>query len=181
MNTTFKNRISRIYHEEKDRLLIFIKSRISRMEDAEDILQDVFLSTLAGVSVTEPVENIAAWLYVSARNRIIDFYRKKREKPVSLNDSDTASLSLASLMTESRMNPENRLMTKVLAEALSEAIECLPESQRQVVVQQMIEGFTFQEISERTGDSINTLLARKRYAVQTLRKALKECRDWLQD
>lgn len=173
MNTKTGHRIERIFQDEKDRLFNFIRQKVDRTEDAEDILQDVFLKTLSGYSVTEPIENLAGWLFVSARNRIVDFYRKRKHPQISLNREET-SATLESLMSETRINPETEYLRGLLSETISEAIESLPEKQRQIIIWQMIEGYTFQEISDRTGESINTLLSRKRYAIQTLRKVLHE-------
>ena len=175
-----KKKIGHVFQEEKDRLLAFIRSRINRFEDSEDILQDVFLHTLNGISITEPIENLAGWLYVSARNRIIDYYRKKGRRQIRFDDNMT-SVSLDSLISENHLHPETRFFRQLLADTISEAIETLPKNQKQVILWQMIEGRTFQEIAEMTGESINTLISRKRYAVQSLRKILKELHDFLPD
>jgi len=180
MNNEIKNRVTRIFEEEKEKLLIFIRRKISRTEDAEDILQDVFFNTLRGYSVTEPIENLTGWLYISARNRIIDFYRRRKQQHISLDDTEQA-VTLESLVRERHLNPETFFFHRLLADTLSEAIEALPEKQQQIVILQMIEGRTFQEISEATGESINTLLSRKRYAVQRLRKVLKDIDDILHE
>jgi RNA polymerase sigma factor (sigma-70 family) len=175
METELKNNIGRIFQEEKDRLLFYIRQKVTRLEDAEDILQDIFFQTMRGYSVTEPIENLLGWLFTAARNRIVDYYRRKNRQPVSLEDD---SINLRSL-AEDYLNPEDQLINQSLADALCEAIEMLPDKQQQIVVWQMIEGRSFQEISSMTGESINTLLSRKRYAVQTLRKKLNDFKNLL--
>ena len=175
MEADLKNNISRIFKEEKGRLLSYISQKVTRHEDAEDILQDIFFQTMHGYSVIEPVENLLGWLFTTARNRIVDYYRKKNRRPVILGDD---SINLRSLAAD-YLNPEDQLINQSLADTLSDAIEMLPEKQQQIVVWQMIEGRSFQEISEMTGESINTLLSRKRYAVQTLRKNLNDFKNML--
>jgi RNA polymerase sigma factor (sigma-70 family) len=180
MDTQHKEKIGRIFHEEKERLFHFIRQKVNGTEDAEDILQDIFLKTLSGYSVTEPIENLAGWLYVSARNRIIDFYRTRKYSR-RLLDQKEASTTLESLVVETHLNPETAFFRQLVVDTVSEAIESLPEKQREVVIWQMIEGRTFQEISEMTGESINTLLSRKRYAIQRLRLLLYEIKTMLNE
>ncbi|MBN2105707.1 sigma-70 family RNA polymerase sigma factor [bacterium] len=180
MNTETKHKIGKIFQEEKERLLNFIRQKVNRTEDAEDILQDIFLQTLRGYSITEPIENLAGWLYVSARNRIIDFYRKRKHPHLSL-DQQVDSATLESLISETHLNPETEFFRQLVADTIAEAIASLPEKQHQVVVWQMIEGRTFQEISDMTGESINTLLSRKRYAIQILRTILYEIKTLLNE
>jgi RNA polymerase sigma factor (sigma-70 family) len=175
METDLKINIGRVFQEEKERLLAYIRQRVTRFEDAEDILQDIFFQTMRGYSVTGPVENLLGWLFTAARNRIVDYYRRKNRRSISLGDD---SINLRSLAGD-LMNPEDLLINQSLADALSEAIEMLPDKQQQIVVWQMIEGRSFQEISSMTGESINTLLSRKRYAVQTLRKKLNDFKNLL--
>lgn len=170
MEADLKNSIGRIFQEEKERLLSYIRQKVGRYEDAEDILQDIFFQTMRGYSVTEPVENLLGWLFTAARNRIVDYYRRKNRQPVSFANDSVNLRSLAG----NHLNPEDQLSNQLLADALGNAIEQLPEKQQQIVIWQMIEGHSFQEISEMTGESINTLLSRKRYAVQTLRKNLND-------
>ena len=88
---------------------------------------------------------------------------------------------MQSLIIESHLNPETQFFRQLVADTIGDAIESLPEKQQQIAVWQMIEGRTFQEISEMTGESINTLLSRKRYAVQTLRKVLQEINNLLNE
>jgi RNA polymerase sigma factor (sigma-70 family) len=178
MSVEIRKKLGRIFDEEKDRLLSFIRQRVNRIEDAEDILQDVFFLALNGYSVTSPIENLAGWLYVSAKNRIIDLYRRRSRNPVG-SEADKATLE--SLIAGAGFNPEKQLFRNAISEALSEAIETLPARQQQIVVWQMIEGRSFREISEHTGEPLGTLLSRKRNAVRTLRKHLHDLKEILDE
>ena len=171
--------IGKVYKTEKSRLLAFIRSKVSSQEDAEDILQDVFYHTLEGVSVTDQIDNVLAWLYTAARNRIIDWYRKRRLRTVSMEDMEQYGLD--DLIADSGLHPERSYYRNMVAEALIESIEALPEEQRMVFVAQELEGMTFKEIAEITGESINTLISRKRYAVHYLRKQLQEIKTMLDE
>ena len=171
--------IGKVYKREKSRLLAFIRSRVSNREDAEDILQDVFYHTLQGVSVTDQIDNVLGWLYTAARNRIIDWYRKKRLRTVPLDDME--KYGIEDLIADSGLHPEQSYYRNVITEALIESVEALPEEQRMVFVLQELEGMTFKEIAETTGESINTLISRKRYAVLYLRKQLQEIKSMLDE
>ncbi|MBN1255203.1 MAG: RNA polymerase sigma factor [Deltaproteobacteria bacterium] len=171
--------IAKVYKEEKSRLLAYIRSRVSTREDAEDILQDVFYHTLQGISVTDQIDNVLGWLYTAARNKIIDWYRKKRLRTVPIEDVEKCGIE--DLIADSGLHPEHAYYRNLITEALIESVEALPEEQRMVFVLQELEEMTFKEIAEMTGESINTLISRKRYAVLYLRKQLQEIKNMLDE
>jgi len=148
---------------------------MNNKEEAEDLLQDVFFQAVRAASVTDPIENVVGWLYTIARNRIIDLYRRKTIT-VSLQQ-ETEDTSLEELLKDSGIDIEKDLIRTTVMDALIEALEELPNEQRDAFIRQTIEGKTFREISEETGTPLNTLIARKRYAVQFLRKRLHELKD----
>jgi RNA polymerase sigma factor (sigma-70 family) len=177
-------KLERAYRDERGGLLAFIRSKIDDAEEAEDILQEVFMQATRSLNVTAPIENLMAWLYRAAKNRIIDWYRKKRYRFVSIHGTDNGTeekATIEDLLADSGIDLEKGLIRSLVMEAIAEAIEELPETQREVFILQAVEGKTFREISASTGTSINTLLARKRYAVQFLRKRLKDMKEILQD
>jgi len=176
MEAVLQQNLAGTVRRERRNLLRYIRSRISNNEDAEDILQDVLLQAVRSLSVTEPIEDMLGWLYTAARNRVIDWYRRRRLKTVSLDSADDR-VSLQELIAASGIDVERDVIRGAVMESLLESLEELPAPQREVFVEQAMEGRTFREIAERTGTSINTLLARKRYAVQFLRKRLADMRD----
>ncbi|MBC8124418.1 MAG: RNA polymerase sigma factor, partial [Candidatus Kapabacteria bacterium] len=155
-------------------------------EEAEDILQDVFANVLAASKdVNKPIDNLASWVFTSVRNRIIDSYRKKRTD--SFADLGTAEQKdegmdhVERFLGDFSYNPEHDLVRKTIWEAVVEGLEQLPAEQKWVFVKNEFEGVSFREMSEETGVNINTLLARKRYAVLFLRKKLQELYDTVND
>ena len=168
-------RLEKVYRSERTSLLGFIRSRTRDLEEAEDLLQDVFFQAIRAASVTEPIENIVGWLYTIARNKIIDRYRRKRAT-VSLQQ-EKEDLTLEDLLADSGIDIEKEMIRRAVMDTLIEALEELPPEQRNAFVQQAIEGRTFREISEQSGVPLNTLIARKRYAVQFLRKRLHGLRE----
>ncbi len=157
------------------RLFYFIRGRVNTNEDAEDILQDVWYQ-FSKLMNTEPIQQTSAWLYRVARNRIIDKYR--RHLPIAIgtedlftDDDETEFNFREILLTET---PETEHLRNFFWEQLFSALNELPEEQKQVFVWHELEDISFNEISERTGEKINTLISRKRYAVLHLRKRLEQ-------
>lgn len=164
---------------EKGRLLSFIRNRVSSVEEAEDILQDVFYQFVAGFESIESLDRVTSWLFQVARNKIIDRYRKDAARPQRTDfgsrsgSDDDAPLTLQEILPDLGNTPEDALFREVLWDAIMEALDDLPADQRQIFIQNEMEERGFREISEETGVSINTLLSRKRYAIIALRKKLQ--------
>lgn len=170
--------LERSYKQQSHRLLNYIRSKVGNLEDAEDILHDVFVKAVNGFNLTEPIDNMASWLFTIAKNKIVDWYRKKRLKTVSLYQ-EIQDISLIDLIKDEGIDIEQEMIKNIVLEAIFEALEELPVKQKQVFYLQALEGKTFKEIARITKTSINTLLARKRYAVQFLRERLKEIKQML--
>ena len=167
--------IERAAGAERKRLLDFIRRRVRTEEDAEDILQDVFYQLATSYSVTEPIEKITSWLFTVARNRIIDWYRKKRPESLPGSGGDPAvPINLEDILYDPKQNPDRVYARSLVWTELADALDELPEEQREVFVLHELEGKSFKEIVELTGEPLNTLLSRKRYAVLHLRERLQE-------
>ncbi len=172
--------ISQAMAKDGTRLRRFIRKRVADAGDAEDILQEVFFELVSAYRLMEPVEQVSAWLFRVARNRITDMFRKK--KPELLQDAiavadDGDELTLEDMLPSSEAGPEAEYARNVLIDALEEAIDELPEEQREVFVAHELMGRSFKELSEESGVSMNTLLSRKRYAVLRLRERLETIHD----
>lgn len=166
-----------IFGRYRRQLLAFIARR-APADEAEDILQEVFLRFVQA-DAASPIEQVAAWLFRTARNRIIDRLRKRREETLpaarQAPDDDTGLVSeITALLTDDRESPEMEYLRKLVWEELEKALDELPEAQRDIFWLTEIEGFSFRELAEDTGISVNTLLARKHYAVRHLRKRLAD-------
>ncbi len=171
--------ISAVVVRERSRLGNFIRKRIGNPEEAEDILQDVFYEFVEEYRLPESIEQASAWLFRVARNRIIDRFRKKKEVPISeTGDEEDYRLDLA--LPSPDAGPEAEYARAVLLDALRQALDELPEAQREVFVEHELEGRSFKGIAAQSGVAINTLLARKRYAVLHLREQLQAVYDELE-
>ncbi|HEX3025442.1 MAG TPA: sigma-70 family RNA polymerase sigma factor [Chitinophagaceae bacterium] len=174
-----KRNITAVINDYSKRLLGFIRKRVSNDADAEDILQDVFYQFIGN---TQPIEQLTGWLFTVARNKITD--RKRKHKPELLDDvynvaEDEEMLNWTELFFDADNNPETDYLRSLFWEALNNALNELPEDQKNVFVLHELEGIPFTKISEQTGASVNTLLSRKRYAVLHLRERLQTLRDEL--
>jgi len=173
-------RITDAVKQEQSRLRNFIRRRVPDSRDAEDILQDVFSELVEANRLLMPIDHLTGWLFRVARNRITDLFRKKR--PESLNEAinnEDESLTLEDLLPSPDAGPEGLYVRGVLLEELEDALDELPEEQREVFVGHEIEGRSFKEMAAESGVSVNTLLSRKRYAVQHLRQKLQGIYDEL--
>ena len=175
-------RISEVVEREHSRLRSFIRRRVPDPRDAEDILQDVFYELVEANRLLMPIEHVTGWLFRVARNRIVDFFRKKRSESFGdtavARDDDADDLpAFEDLLPSPDSGPEALYARNVLLHELELAVDELPEEQRKVFVAHELEGRSFKEIAAETGVSVNTLLSRKRYAVLHLRQRLQNIYD----
>ncbi len=169
-------RISEAIEREKPRLRNFIRKRVADQSDAEDILQEVFYELVEAYRMMKPVEQMTAWLFRVARNRIADLFRSKKwaasgDPAVRTEDGD--EIQWEDLLPSPDAGPESSYARSVLLEELDAALDELPEEQREVFLAHEFLGYSFKELAEQTGVSVNTLLSRKRYAVLHLRERLE--------
>jgi len=169
---------------ERSRLANFIRRRVRDQTDAEDILQDVFYEFVEAYRLPAPIEHASAWLFHVARHRIVDRFRKKKEQALvdtgEPDDDDERELRLDLALPALDVGPEAAYARSVLLKALQQALDELPENQRDVFVAHELEGSSFKAMAASSGVAVNTLLARKRYAVLYLRARLQPVYDELE-
>ena len=178
-----KMNIPEIVKAYSSRLAGFIHKRVNRVEDAEDIIQDVFYQLTEADRLMKPIDEIAAWLFTVARNRITDHYRKKKPDLLmeyySDEEEDSALEELGELMTGNNDTPESIYIRSLVWEELTHALADLPPGQREVFEMTEMKGLSFKKIAQLTGEPVNTLISRKRYAVLYLRERLRILYDEL--
>ncbi|WP_423762538.1 RNA polymerase sigma factor [Burkholderia sp. NLJ2] len=168
---------------ERPRLRNFIRRRVINPDEAEDILQDVFEELVETWRLPAPVEQVGAWLFRVARNRIVDRFRKKKEVPLPEaldTDDGEGAYRLDLALPSPDSGPDAAYARTTLLDTLRAALDELPENQREVFIAHELDGVSFKEMATATGVSVNTLLARKRYAVLHLRKRLQSSYDDLE-
>jgi RNA polymerase sigma factor (sigma-70 family) len=174
--------IAHAFEQERGRLRNFIRRRVADPGDAEDILQDVFYELVQAARLVQPIEQVGAWLFRVARNRITDLLRRKQvrqdaELPQIAGEDDDEATQLADLLPSDSEGPDAAFARRLLIEELDAALDELPVEQRDVFIAHELDGISFKELSARTGVGVNTLLARKRYAVLHLRSRLQAIHD----
>jgi|SRR5215470_14451944 len=178
-------RVSEAIEREQSRLRSFIRKRVPDQGDAEDVLQDVFYELVEAYRLMKPIEQVTAWLYKVARNRITDLFRnKQREIPANepaVGAEDGQYLQWEDLLPSPDAGPESAYARGVLLDELDAALDELPEEQREVFIGHELVGHSFKELAAQTGVSVNTLLSRKHYAVLHLRRRLQSIYDELKE
>ena len=172
--------ISEAIQREQPRLRNFIRRRVADQGDAEDILQDVFYELVEAYRMLKPVEQVTAWLFRVARNRITDLFRSKQREGAKDTTTLTESgeeLQWEDLLPSPDAGPEAVYARSVLIDEMEAALDELPAEQREVFVAHELMGHSFKEIAAETGLSVNTLLSRKHYAVLYLRQRLQAIYD----
>jgi RNA polymerase sigma factor (sigma-70 family) len=172
--------ISDVVKREQSRLRNFIRRRVPDPLDAEDILQEVFYRLVEANRLLMPIEHVTGWLFRVARNRITDLFRKKEPEnfsEIEPVDEGNGLLQFEDLLPSPDAGPEAIYARRVLLDEMEQALDELPQEQRAVFVAHEFEGRSFKELSAATGESVNTLLSRKRYAVLHLRERLRRVYD----
>ena len=156
------------------KLFGFVRDKVKSTEDAEDILQDVWVQ-LSNLSDIGDLENVSAWLYEVARNKITDKSRKKKNlalEDYSYENEEGEFNFKEILLLDDNNNPELAFFKEIFWKEFQIAINELPENQREVFLLNEMEDMTLQQIADQKGENIKTIISRKGYAVKHLRNKL---------
>jgi RNA polymerase sigma factor (sigma-70 family) len=168
--------IAQAMERDGSRLRNYIRKHVLDREATEDILQEVFVELVEAYRLLKPIEQVSAWLFRVAKNRIIDRFRGRKLESLTApeyGEADDVPMSLEDLLPSSDSGPEAAYARSVLLDEIEEVLEEMPEEQRSVFIAHEWEGLSFKELSAETGVSVNTLLSRKHYAVLHLRSRLQ--------
>jgi RNA polymerase sigma factor (sigma-70 family) len=174
-NSEAHRRLTRAYESERPRFLARLRAAGRTLEEAEDLVHDVYAETMERLPLVSGIRNLPAWINSLFTRRLIDAWRHERVRAAS-GETDVAEDTLREIIAGTGLDPEDGFVRASLVDALNDALRALPPAQRLVVEAQVFGGLTFREIAEQTGESIDTLTARKRYALHNLSRAL---RDWI--
>lgn len=175
---TQKLNITQVIRDYGKRLKAFIHKRVRSLEDSEDILQEVYFQLAEADRMMKPIDQISGWLFTVARSRIADLYRKKKSSRFSDmlfdDDDDTRMDELGMVLADlDNGNPEELYLQSLIRDEFEQALSELPPEQKLVFEMNELLDIPFKDISEQTGEPLNTLISRKRYAVLYLRKRLQ--------
>jgi RNA polymerase sigma factor (sigma-70 family) len=172
--------ISDVIAKERSRLRNFIRRRVPDPADVDDLLQEVFFELVQANRLLMPIDHVTGWLFRVARNRITDLFRKKKPQAftdAALEDEDGELLRIDDLLPSPDDGPDALYLRHMVFEEMKVALSELPAEQREVFIAHEIEGRSFKELASESGINMNTLLARKRYAVLHLRQRLQSIHD----
>jgi len=166
---------------ESGRLGRFIRQRVADPGEAEDILQDVFFDLVEAWRLPEPIEQVGAWLFRVARNRIVDRFRKQRELPLAAvatpHDDDAEACWLDDALPAADGGPEAAHLRRLWLDTMAAGLDELPAGPRDTFIAHEIDGRSFKELATASGVPLNTLLGWKRQAVLHLRERLRPLYD----
>jgi RNA polymerase sigma factor (sigma-70 family) len=172
-----QRRLESAYASEKPRLLARLRAAGRTLEEAEDLIQDVYAETWERLPLIAGIRNLPAWINALFTRRLIDAWRHDRVRTAA-GETDVAEETLREIISGVGLDPQDGFVRDSLMDALDDALRALPAAQRRVVEAQVFGGLTFRELAEATGESIDTLTARKRYALRSLSRAL---RHWIEE
>lgn len=175
LETKSVKRLEKAYKSERKNLVARLRAAGRSLEEAEDLVHDVYAETLERLPIISGIRNLSAWIRSLFKRRVIDAWRKKQVRKAS-GEIDVAEETLREIISGAGFDPLESYVRENLVDALNDALHVLPVDQRKVLEAQVFGGMTFREISEKTGESIDTLTARKRYAIKKLSRAL---RHWI--
>ena len=174
-----KKDIESTVKKNQGKLLGFIRNRVSSNEDAEDILQEVWYQLSRIINLDE-IENLTAWLYRVTRNKITDWYKKS--KTVTAEEGlfeGEEGIILKNVLFGDYETPEDKMFKDLFWDELMKGLDELPANQRDVFIQNELEGVKLREIAEKSNENIKTIISRKQYAVKHLRSILRDLYDEL--
>jgi len=168
-----ENALSILIKKHQSKIYGFIYSKMPDRDVADDIFQDTFIKvikTLKSNSYNEEGKFLP-WVMRISHNLIVDHFRKNKKMPML---RETEEFSIFSILTDSSLNAEGRIITDVIEKDLQKIILGLPDDQKEVLMMRIYQDLSFNEIADLTGVSINTALGRMRYALMNLRKIIEK-------
>jgi len=174
--------LSILFQRHRKGIYNFILRFFGKAEIAEDLFQDAFIKLIKNASRYENRTKFTTWMYTIVRNLCIDEYRKlKVRKVVSLEDEvklrkqgdGHEDKKRQDYIADDKPIADERLIFEERSYYVTKAAERLPQEQREVLYLREKQDMSFQEIAEITGESVNTVKSRMRYALENIRKELK--------
>jgi RNA polymerase sigma factor (sigma-70 family) len=174
-NSDAHQRLEKAYRSEKPRFMARLRAAGRTLEEAEDLIHDVYAETMERLHLVAGIRNLPAWINSLFTRRLIDAWRHERVRAAS-GETDVTEETLREIIAGAGFDPQDGFVRESLVDAVNDALRALPPAQRKVVEAQVFGGMSFQQIADATGESIDTLTARKRYALRNLSRAL---RHWI--
>jgi len=151
----------------------FVYRYVGNGEAAEDITQEVFVKVWRNLKKFDQNKSFKTWIFHIAKNTSFDFLKKKKAIPFSEFENEEGENKLIEKLADPTPLPSKLLEQVGIEEMLNVAINQLASKYRMVLFLRCNDHFTFREIAETLGESINTIKTRYRRGIAILRKLLK--------
>ena len=158
--------VAEIYSQFHQSLLSFIKSKVRSREDAEDILQNVFIRISKNVNSLSDEEKLKSWVYTITRNAIIDYYRKNASKKY---------VALDGLTEESTLDDTDFDPTKGLEQCINSMITLLPEEYREIIIDSELNGVKQKDLADKYGLPYTSMRSRVQRGRERLKQLFYNC------
>jgi len=166
-----KASISSVFTEKRDQIRNFIRKRIRDISLVEDLMQDVFAQM---INTFDDIESMDAWLYTVARNKVNDYYRKKKTESLEeIYPDEEGTETFQNLLPDISDSPDQVWLREVIWDEVMDVLDGLPVEQREAFTLHELDNFSIKEIADKQEVTINTVLSRKRYAVNALKRRLE--------
>ena len=170
--------LERLINKHRDKIYLYIISKVKIQSLAEDIFQDTFFKVIKSLKKGKYNEQgkFLPWVMRIAHNLVIDHFRKSKRISIIQNLKKDSDFDVLNLISDESKNFEKNILKKEQFKELNYIIDKLPEDQKEVLIMRYYEDLSFKEIADKTNVSINTSLGRMRYALINLRKIMSECK-----
>lgn len=136
--------IIEFYNNYSPRILKYLKTKLAKNEDSQEILNDIFLQAIDSLPLLKKEENLQAWLYKIAHNKIVDFYRKRKIKFILLSQ-----IPLLNLIDKEIHQPEFVYEKNRTRDRINDSIYSLSKKYRKIIHLHYEENLGVKEISEK--------------------------------
>ena len=158
--------IGAIYTQFHQVLFGFVKSKVNNHQDAEDIVQNVFIKVATGVNDLSRKDKLQSWIYTIARNSIIDYYRSTSNKKNILVEEEVAA---------NFTNEEYIDTTKGLDCCLINFVNQLPDEYRDIIIDVEMKGLKQKDLAEKYNLAYPSIRSRVQRGREKLKQILLEC------
>jgi len=164
----------------------FILRSVRDRERAADLTQETFLKVVQRADSFRGGSKLSTWIYAIARNLCIDHsrrmvFRRHKSLDAPIKKSEEKSSPMVDRVPSPGPVTDRDAIAKELQIHIAQAVEELPDEQREVFVLRQVQGLPFKDIAEVVGVSENTVKSRMRYALERLQGALSEYQDYVRE
>jgi RNA polymerase sigma factor (sigma-70 family) len=161
-----------LYDRHEKTVWRFVLRSVREPAIADDVTQELWFAVARSAATYQASAKFRTWLFTMARNRVIDLSRTAKNNVSIDEESENGETMFSELAADSRLGPLRQLESKDTARQLIEAVETLPEDQREAFLLQAEGDMSVEEIAAATNVSFETAKSRLRYARAKLKSLL---------